>query len=488
MGEKIIIDILGHADFSGRLRKSKSSPGLAAFCASVDSVRDGNPQGTLLLDSGDEFGASYWPGFPVVKALSLIGTDAMTLGNHEFDRGKGFLEECIGAAAYPILCANIAEKATGELVRGVLPYVILERSGVKVGILGLTTEYTPYMIKYPAFEPYRVTSSVEACNLYIPQMRGEGAQIIVLLTHFPFYVDEHGGISGELYDVLCSVPPVDVCIGGHIPGDYAGVVCGAAVMKAGFAGESLGHARLWFDAERNRVADVKCEIMLTDPEAVGSESVLRYVDEAVAPYSAYLDEVLAIVEEEAVMRLSCESKLGNFFADCLLEGGGTQISYMNATSAGGIVAPGPLTVEDITGCSRFNEYLMTTRMTGRQIYRLFELVYEPERFGCNGCLCFSGIVAYLDHTKPSPCKVSRITLPDGTPLDPDALYSVTANEYMASGGNDTSEIARAVEWESSGLLNHDAIFRYLRKHGGLRTREGRRLHEIGSPENDNTPF
>jgi len=484
---RVPIDVICHADYSGRIKKTKDCPGLAAFSAAVDSIRDANVAGTVLLDAGDEFCASYWGGEPVVKALELLGTDALTLGNHEFDKGKAFLETCVSAAGYPILCANIMEKDTRSLVRGVRPYVMLRKAGVQIGVLGLTTEYTPYMVERKAFLPYEVTPSVEACRTFIPQMRREGAQIIIVLTHFPFYVDE-GGISGELYEVLTQSPPADVFIGGHIPGDYAGKVNGTVVLKAGFGGNSLGHARLWFDREQNRVVEAECGILLTNREAKGRPSIQEYEKAVTQPFDAYFHETLATADEEWPMRLAEECKLGNFLADCMWEGAGVDIAYMNATTAGGAICPGPVTVEDITSVYGFSDNMMTAHITGAQIYELLELVYAPERFGNNAGLLFSGLIVYVDHTKPSPHKIQRITLRDGSPVEADASYTVATSEYMASGGNDTGKVAQALTWKNTGVPYLDAIFAYLRRHQKMCIKPEQRLHEIGAPENNNAPF
>lgn len=104
---ELIFDLLCHADFSGRLRKSKATPGLSAFSATVESIRDLNPAGTLLLDAGDHFSVNLWGGLPVVKAANLMGTDVMTLGNHEFDRGSAFWKSVLLPAS-SLCCAPIS--------------------------------------------------------------------------------------------------------------------------------------------------------------------------------------------------------------------------------------------------------------------------------------------------------------------------------------------------------------------------------------------
>ena len=482
------LDILAHADFSGRLRKTKRCPGHAVFGREVENIRAKNPEGTLLLDAGDEFCTTFWPGEPMVEAVSLIGTDAMTLGNHEFDKGKDFLDKCIAKADFPILCANMYEKATGELIPGVKPWVMLERQGIKIGVLGLTTEYTPYMVTAASFAPYEARSCVEAAEKYIPEMKAAGAQILVALTHIPFYIEDDGSVSGEMIDIMNAMPFVDVCIGGHIPGDFAGVCGNTVVVKGGFGGVSLCHAILEFDTEKGEVVSRAGEMIITDWDAVPIEVLKAHADKVTDPFTDFFEKPLAHTDETWTIRLSAETKLNNFFAQCVQEAAGVDFAYMNATSAGGTIAPGTVTAEDITAVMGFNDPILRAEISGDEIYELFEMVYEPERFGNNAGLMYSGVVVYADHTKPAGEKILNITLRDGSPLQRDKIYSVASSEYMSSGGNGTAALANRLKWEEIGVRVYDSIFGYLEKYGYMRVSEEQRMHEIGRPENDNSPF
>jgi hypothetical protein len=181
-------------------------------------------------------------------------------------------------------------------------------------ILGITTEYTPYMVEKSAFLPFVASSAIEAGNRYIPEVRA----------------------TGEFED--------------------------------------------------------------------------------------YFNEPLAAAKETWKMTLARESKLGNFLADCLRFGGQTELAYMNATSAGGMIEPGVVTRESITEVNGFNDLIHVGQMTGKQLYELMELVYEPDRFGNNAALLISGFHAELDYTQLSPHKVVSLSLPDGTEIDPERLY------------------------------------------------------------------
>jgi 2',3'-cyclic-nucleotide 2'-phosphodiesterase/3'-nucleotidase len=485
---KITLDILSYADFSGRIRKSKSNPGLPAFVANIDSIREQNPEGTLVLDAGDQFTANLWGGLPMVEAMNVMGVDVMTLGNHEFDWGPQFLEKCIAVCTFPVLCANVQYKETGLPLAGTIPYTIVERSGMQIGVLGVTTEYTPYMVEKSAFIALEATSAIEACNRYIPEMRERGAEVIVVLAHCPFYIEDDGSISGELWEILQEIPSVDVCIGGHIPGDYAKVVDGTCVLKSGFADASLGHTRLVFDLETRSVVDRSCEILYTDRSVEGKAEIRAYVKRVTGPFDDYFNKPLAQAEELWKMTLARESKLGDFLADCLRFGGKTELAYMNATSAGGMIEPGVVTQETITEVNGFNDLIHVGEITGKQLYALIELVYEPDRFGNNAALLISGFHVEIDHTKSSPHKVVRLTLPDGTDIDPGRRYSVATSAYMASGGNDTSKIADQIDFHETDLHYHDAAFAYAKTQKVLAVEDWPRFKEKGSPENDNSPF
>lgn len=485
---EITLDILSHADFMGRIRKSNLSPGLAAFSATVESVRELNPAGTLLLDAGDEFTIYFWGGLPVVGGLNLLGTDALTLGNHEFDWGQEFLEKCIAKCAFPVLCSNIRQKQTGQPVAGTIPYTILERRGVKIGILGITTEYTPYMVEKSAFLPFEATGAIEAGNRYIPEMRARGAEIIVVLAHCPFYIEDDGTITGELWEILEGIPAVDVCIGGHIPGDYAKVIAGTCVLKAGFGQASLGHARLLFDTKSRRIVDMSCAILSTNRDNPGRPDIRAYVEKAIRPFEEEINEPLAQAQELWKMTLAVESKLGNFLADCLRHGGQTELAYMNATSAGGKIEPGKVTRESIIEVTRFNDPIHVGTFTGRQLYELMELVYEPDRFGKNAAILISGFYAELDHTRSFPHKVRKLTLADGTVIMPEQTYTVATSAYMASGGNDTSQVAGQIDFRATDIRFHEAAFSYAQSQKILTVEDYPRLQEKGSPENNNAPF
>lgn len=492
MNNRVPIDILGHADCAGRFRRCDElgHPGFPAFATLIDSFREKNPEGIVLLDCGDQIWCKHWDGEPVVHSIAMCGTDAFIFGNHEFDEGLEHIERIPEWAGekFPVVCANAIVKETGCPIRGTFPYVILEKAGIKIGVLGLTTEYTGKMVTGKYFEPFEMTSAVEAAHKYIPLMREAGAQIIVVVAHMPFYIAEDNSISGELYDLMTAIPKVDCIIGGHIPGDYANIVEDTVVLKGGFAYSSLATARLWFDLDTEKVEEKECAVYHPNPDGYINPKYVDFVEPIIVPHIARLETKIGETDEMWSIRLSSETRLGNFLADCMREASGTEIAYMNATSAGGTINPGNITIENIVNVVGFNDPLMTSKIKGWQLYQLFELVYEPERFGNNAGLFFSGMIAYVDHTKPAFQKVQLLTLTDGTPIEPQKSYTVTCSEYMSYGGNDTGLVAKKLKWNTLDQRYQDCVIERIMSDGKMNVTGEQRMFEIGRPENDNSPF
>lgn len=228
--------------------------------------------------------------------------------------------------------------------------------------------------------------------------------------------------------------------------------------------------------------------MQTDPNGQADPEITRYIRSVTDPFEPYFREPLGSLNERWRMTLAHESKLGDFLADCLRYGGQTELSYMNTTSACGELLPGEITREELLYCAAFDDEMFTGIITGAQLHALLEAVYEPERFGNNAAIAFSGFHAAVDHTRPGGQKVLSVTRPDGTPIAPDERLSVTVSAYMASGGNDTGAIAGQIAWKPTGRHYHEAVSAYAKSLGVLTVADYPRLHETGEPENNHAPY
>ena len=482
------IDILTHADFHGQFREDDENPGLSRFFCAIQSIRSENEEGTLLLDAGDE-SKCLWYGKGVYDGLGLINTDAMVLGNHEFDAGRSRLEECVqfGNKHFPMLCANVVYKQNSQPIKGTKPYVILDKAGVKIGVLGLSSSYTPFIVERSCFEDFLMLDTMETIRRYVPLMRKQGAEIIVILSHFPFYPNE----SGELFEVYEQIKDlnIDVFIGGHIPGDHAAIKDGCAIVKAGFNGVSLGHVTVMFDDERKQTVSKKAEIIDVLNGSYGhDEKIDAFVKEVCKDYEPYFTDVIGYAGEDIIMHLSKESAMGDLLSDGLRKAAMTDFAYFNCTSCGRLIPKGDLTRYSIQKAMAFNGNLHVTRMKGSDLYDLFELIHKPEIFGSNAELMFSGLKVKIDHTKSYGNKVVWIKDLNDKEIDKEKFFTVATSRYMASGGNETAPFAERFEWKQLDILMHDAIADYLREKGTISSEMDGRYEFIGTPENDNSPW
>lgn len=485
------LHILNHADFGASFRPDFEDPGISKFYAAIESIRSNDPDHTLLLDAGDNFKNKHWDD-SVQEGIIRLKTDVYNYGNHDFDWGKQHLEE---HTAYlkdkvKVVCANVIDKETNDYVKGAKPYVVFEKGGIKYGVLGLITEYTPYMVTAKYFKPYKVISAVECARKFIPIMRKEGAEIIICLTHFPFYFTDTDE-SGELIEVLDKIADLkpDVMIGGHIPGDYGRIYKDCAVNKGGFAGRSLPHITLSFDTDTRKVVDKKAEVIdVYNNEFDINPEMEKWMHSIIDPHDYYFNEPIAEAIEDIPSRLDFESPLGNLYADMLMDKYHTDFVYFNNTSMGHLLNKGKLCRCDVENISGFDDPLYIGEYTGKQIFELFERVHDPEVFGNNGNISFSGLIVKMDHTKPKNQKVVYIKTSDGKDIDLNKKYSVATSEYMRYGGNGTYPVADQIKWEETGDRTFDVLINYLIKYKEIKCPELGRYPFIGKPENDNSPW
>jgi len=189
--------------------------GFPQLWSAVEQLR-GQYKNSLFLHAGDVFqGTLYFTQFEGKADLDFLNAmklDAMTLGNHEFDKGNATLASFGAAASFPIVCANIDFSADKDLAKLVKPYTIKEIGGQKVGIIGLITLDTPY-ISSPG-KNLKFLDPAESAAKYAKELEGKGVNKIVVLSHMGYEFDKA---------LAAKVSGVDVIIGGHshtLVGDF----------------------------------------------------------------------------------------------------------------------------------------------------------------------------------------------------------------------------------------------------------------------------
>ena len=477
----MIIDIITQTDFAAAIEASYHCPGAARVAGLVGHIRAQNPEGTLFLDAGDVLCgapiANLTDGAPVIALLGQMGVDAMTLGNHEFDNGRETMEAVLGRAAFPILCANILDETTQRVLPFAAPYVLLERSGVRIGVIGVTTAYTPYMVRADRFTGYTVLPPAQVLQPLADEVRRRGADIVVVLSHLPGTVAADGSCSGELFDAADAMDAVDVMIGGHNTGSIACVRGETVFAKAGFSAGQLAHIRLRLDENRQIVErGVRIYDMMDGAEALPppDAAIQRAVDAVMAPYRPKLNEPLAHLSRPLRVEKDGECALGNFYTDGLREAAKAPVGLFNTTSIFGFMPAGTVTAEMVTHVMCFDEEIYAGDMTGGQLRRLFERTYAREHWRNNWSLQFSGIRVVVDTRRPEGERVVSLCREDGTPIAPETRIRVATTDYIAMGGNDYRDITSLTAWENTHIRTHAFFVEFLRRRGAIpETTDGR---------------
>ena len=192
-----------------RSGEMKDHGGIIERAAFVDSVRtEYGESNVLLLHAGDVCqGSSYFSEFSgdlEVDMVNAMQYDCIALGNHEFDNGIEDLARRAKGVVCPIVCANL-DLSTFELGKYVEPYAVIERGGMKLGIIGLAPDISTCVMKeissrIPQLDP------VEETNRYASELKEAGCDMVILLSHQGYAEDQK---------IVAAVRGVDLVIGGH---------------------------------------------------------------------------------------------------------------------------------------------------------------------------------------------------------------------------------------------------------------------------------
>ncbi|HET9581937.1 MAG TPA: 5'-nucleotidase C-terminal domain-containing protein [Gemmatimonadota bacterium] len=473
--DSVRIAVLATNDFHGALEpgtppwaQGDSVGGAATLGSFVAAVRSRYPGATLYLDGGDVMQgtliSNLTHGRSTVDVLGRIGLDAAAVGNHEFDWGVDTLRARIGQAPFAWLSANIFEKASGKRPGWVAPYAWLEAGGLRIGVIGASTIYTPETTLPAHVEPYEFRDIAGVVNELAPQLRAEGADLIVLVVHAGAIADRDEGYVGEIVDAARRITaPLDLIVSGHTHSEVRAHVNGIPIVQARSSGTALGVVTLTFDRERNTVVGHSIDVWTTrHGQAAPDPDIAALVDRYAEDVEALADRVIARLARPIRRDRNEESALGDLIADAQRAATGDQIALVNGGGIRTDLDAGPVTYAEVFAVQPFQNTLISLELTGEQLRRALEAVVE-DRLGQ-----VSGIRYRFDPTRPPGRRVVDAWLEetgapvvrDGAAVDTDATYSVTANNFMASGGSGYDVLGEAAG-TSTGLVDSEVLVEYL---------------------------
>ena len=214
------------------------------------------------------------------------------------------------------------------------------------------------------------------------------------------------------------------------------------------------------------------------------ENINKFVEEVVAPFNDFYQKPLGIATKDIKMRLAYESAMGDLIADAIREYFNVDFAYFNTTSCGQGIRKGIITRYSIHKAIAFNETIQLATFDYERIYQLFRTVLDPERFGNNANIFFSGLKVIYDCEN----KDLKILELDGSELDKTKKYIVATSKYMSTGGNDTKEVVKDLVWNDSLVCTHDIIAHYISLKKEIKPAIDNRYNIIGKLPNDNSPW
>jgi 5'-nucleotidase / UDP-sugar diphosphatase len=335
----VTFTILHHNDFHGQLEPSGSNPGLARLANTVDTVRGAVGAGNVLLvDAGDEMQGSLlsniWQGVPVIAAYNLMGYDAATFGNHEFDWGQDVLSARVGEAAYPYVSANIVVDDTGNCDTAgwtspafATPYTVVtvgDPVPVTVGFIGVTSQETPYITIAEATEGLCFKDPANSILHYYDELDAQ-TDVIVVLSHLGFNDGGYGygftvyGDKTLAQRLINAGKPVPLIIGGHSHTDLseATMVGSTAVVQAHYNSRKVGRADITVDTDGSvALTWQRLTIGTGDPQ---DPDVLALIESyANDPwYQDLINQPIGYVQTDLLRNYNGDSMMGNFVDDAI---------------------------------------------------------------------------------------------------------------------------------------------------------------------------
>jgi len=505
------LTIVGTNDLHGALDRL---PLFGGYMANLRAARAADGGGVVLVDAGDLFQgtleSNLAEGADVVKAYNQLGYAATAIGNHEFDYGpvgplviatgdqdpRGALKARVAEATFPFLVTNILDEHTGKRIAwpNMPASRLFEVAGVKVGILGASTESTPYTTMPANFVGLKMAKpTAESITAEAQALRARGAQVVVAAMHIGSACkdnDQPEDIAScdqkeELFKVLADVPKglIDVVVAGHTHAAIAHVIDGMAVIESYSSGRAFGRVDLTVTGGHvSAVAIHKPEVMCTldkddNPQAVHDchptdyeghpvvpdPAVQKIVDDALARTAAQRNEQLGVTLAAPVTKAyKTESIEGNWFTDLMLAA--RPDASVALTNGGGLradIPTGGLTYGQLFEAMPFDNRFALVELEGKHLRRL--VTTNLERDG--GFFSFGGLTAV------ARCKGGKLDIAikvGAKPLSETAHYTLVTTDFLASGGDGVIGKLKLPESaiKVTDVIMRDAIADVLRKQRG----------------------
>ena len=503
MAQEVNIKLLGTSDVHGRIvpwsygadveDKSGSYAQIATY---VKDVRKNN-KNVVLVEVGDAIqdnqidvfakDKKYYKDHPIPKVLNEMNYDIFVLGNHEFNFGMEALDEILKDIKAKKLTANFYYKKNDK--RYIDATTIIEKDGVKLGIIGLST---PMSAKFEEdtgnLKDMKFTSPTEEARTQVEKLKAKGVDAIIAVTHMG--IDNENNIPDTgMRDVINAVDGIDVVIAGHMHKDVPSeTIKNTLITEPHRYGTVVSEVDLTFDInDKKEVKLVKKESKTVPVKALEAD---KKIVEIYKPYHEKLRELNNVVIGQTANEMvpqetkhgvsaafSKDTGLSSFINDVEQHYSGADVvtfsfDHQKARMDKGDIkkkdiifnyryAGGDVTVYELTG-KQLKEYMewsanyFDTIQPGDTEYR-----YNAERKKSKYVTydIFGGVDYKIDLRNPKGSKIVDLTLADGKPVTDDMKLKVGMNSYRFAQLNGKGGIWEGqqipVLWESKVAMGRE---------------------------------
>ncbi len=466
------IHVLHTNDLHGQVYPRKGKGGFDGLFAYVDDIRAEHPN-VLLVDSGD-----IWAGTPEgnltrgklpAELMNALGYDAAALGNHEFDYGVDELVSFAAALNFPLLAANILPK-TGDLgtkaSSAITPLAIVEKGGIKIGLVGLIAPSTPELTHKDAGDAFEFGDPTVGLQDAIGSLKAEGADFVIVLSHL--------GVEDEKKLAAVAPPEVVAILGGHshtpLDPPYRDDQTGIIVMQSGSKTAGIDHLVLQVTKDGVKVTDGQLV-------SLGTSEWPKHpkVAEILGRYAPTIDELMARKVgtcPDALRRVRGKvrsSTLGNWIADVMRTATGADAALHNKTGIRADLEAGDVAVRGLYEVAPFDNTIVVVELTGEQLMALMDHAAGDGRTYLEA----SNMKVRYD-LKAEPGKRVKELVIDGRVADPKQTYKVATNSFLASGGDGHVVFTRG-KHTTDGKMLRDALIDHLAAGKGCKPDKSARI-------------
>ena len=460
--------------------------GFARLARVVGEIRSSAPH-SVYLDSGDlvegtavfsEFG-----GEPELRAFSGIGLGAAALGNHDLSPGaEAFARSHRLFADFPVLASNFADNGS-ELASALMPSVVLDAQGLKVGVIGVANPSSPSGLGR-ADNPYGIelVATAHAVQEQIDRLRPTVDMLIAL---------SHLGLDGD-QRLISGTTGLDAVLGGHqhlaLDAAQERSDCGAALsaergcrprrvilVHSGALGRYVGELDLQLSSTPEAVpgagsaaagpsglvvASAEHSLIAISAEIQDDPSL----SELLEPYRERLNAAgfdtplaFALGAFERYATSGADSSLGNLVADAMREHVGADIALLNSTGIRADLPPGQLTRTALAAALPFADPLTVLTFSGAQLRAFFnQQARTASERECQSPIQISGLSLQFKCSGSSSSALARMTS-TGREFDPRGTYTLVTTAYLADGGSGFDLLSEATARHTLDLDPLDAL-------------------------------